>query len=45
MTSCLAAKGADAEADVAAKEAKYEILLEEKQKEKIQHLEEQQMSL
>ncbi|KAI4893045.1 hypothetical protein NFI96_006436 [Prochilodus magdalenae] len=42
MTSCLAAKCADAAADVAAKEAMYELLLEEnKQKERIQHLEEQ----
>ncbi|XP_076857249.1 uncharacterized protein LOC143511529 [Brachyhypopomus gauderio] len=42
VTSCLASKCADAAADVAAKEAMYEVLLEEnKQKEKIQHLEEQ----
>ncbi|KAL6463232.1 hypothetical protein MHYP_G00276230 [Metynnis hypsauchen] len=42
VTSCLAAKRADAAADVAAKEAMYEVLLEEnRQKEKIQHLEQQ----
>lgn len=41
--SSVAAKRADAAADLAAKEAEYELLLKEKrQKERIQHLEEQQ---
>ncbi|KAK0130929.1 hypothetical protein N1851_034390 [Merluccius polli] len=42
-SSTVAAKRADAAADLAAKEAEYELLLKEKrQKERIQHLEEQQ---
>lgn len=40
---CIAVKCADAAAELAAKEAEYEVLLEvKKQKERIQHFEEQQ---